>query len=216
MSVRIRHPEKLTYPESDGQPMGENTIQVKWIINLYTGLEGVFRDRPDVFVAADLFWYPVYGDPTIVTAPGVMVVIGRPKGDRGSYKQWEEGNVAPQVVFEVLSPSNTTQDRDNKFEHYRQYGVSEYYEYDPYGHALRVWTRRRKQFTPVTDVSGFVSPHLGVRFEVPGTEPMKVFGPDGKAFRSNLELLADAEAERRRAEALAARLRELGVDPDQV
>jgi Uma2 family endonuclease len=209
--------------------MGENTIQVKWIINLFNGLEAVFRDRPDVFVAADLFWYPVHGDPTTVTAPDVMVVIGRPKGDRGSYKRWEEGNVAPQVVFEVLSPSNTTQDRDDKLEHYRRYGVSEYYEYDPYGHVLRVWTRHRKQLVPVADVNGFVSPHLGLRFEVSGAEPMKVFDPNGKPFRSYLELLADAEAQQqaeakrrraeeseRRAEALAAKLRELGVDPDQV
>ncbi len=32
-----------------------------------------------------------------------MVVFGRPKGDRGSYKQWLENQIAPQVVFEILS-----------------------------------------------------------------------------------------------------------------
>lgn len=223
MSVRIRHPERLIYPESDGKPMGENTIQVKWIISLYNGLEATFRDRPDVFIAADLFWYPVYGDPTIITAPDVMVVIGRPKGERGSYKQWEEGNLAPQVVFEVLSPSNTTLDRDDKLEHYRRYGVEEYYEYDPYGHALRAWTRRRKQLVSVADANGFVSPRLGIRFGVPGTESMTVFRPAGRPFRSYLEILAEAEAqqqraenERKRVEVLAAKLRQLGVDPDQV
>lgn len=44
-----------------------------------------------------------------------MVVLGRPKGDppkvtlceRGSYQQWKENNIPPQVVFEVLSPGNT-------------------------------------------------------------------------------------------------------------
>ena len=59
-----------------------------------------------MFVAGDLLWYPVEGKPSIRTAPDVMVVFGRPKGDRGSYKQWEEDGIAPQVVFEVLSPGN--------------------------------------------------------------------------------------------------------------
>lgn len=223
MLLRIRHPEKLIYPESDGKPMGENTIQVKWIISLYNGLEAVFRDRPDVFVAADLFWYPVYGDPTYAQAPDVMVVVGRPKGDRPSYKQWEEGNVAPQVVFEILSPSNTAEEREKKFNFYQRHGVEEFYEYDPYNNRLQVWLRKRKKLVPVETVDGFVSPRLGIRFAVPGTEPMTVFRPDGRPFRSYLEILAEAEAqqqraenERKRAEALAARLRQLGVDPDQV
>jgi Uma2 family endonuclease len=32
-----------------------------------------------------------------------MVVFGRSKGDRGSYQQWKEDNIPPQVVFEILS-----------------------------------------------------------------------------------------------------------------
>jgi Uma2 family endonuclease len=216
MLVRIRHPEKLIYPETDGQPMGENTIQVKWIIELFNGLQAVFRDRPDVFVAANLFWYPVHGDPTTVLAPDVMVALGRPKGDRPSYKQWEEGGVAPQAVFEVLSPGNTTDEMDNKRKFFRRYGVEEYYEYDPYIHKLRVWQRSGRKLVAVKDVNGFVSLRLGIRFAVPGTEPMTVFRPDGRPFRTYLQLLADAEAQQQRAAALAAKLRELGVDPDTV
>lgn len=60
-----------------------------------------------VFVAGDLLWYPVEGNPKITQAPDVMVIFGVPKGDQGAYKQWEENNIAPQVVFEILSPSNT-------------------------------------------------------------------------------------------------------------
>ncbi|EAM49910.1 conserved hypothetical protein [Crocosphaera watsonii WH 8501] len=29
-----------------------------------------------------------------------MVVFCRPKEERGSYQQWKEDNIAPQVVFE--------------------------------------------------------------------------------------------------------------------
>ena len=60
-----------------------------------------------------------------------MVVFGRPKGYRGSYKQWEEGGIAPQVVFEILSPGNRPGKMQRKFQFYDRYGVEEYYVYDP-------------------------------------------------------------------------------------
>ncbi|HEY9644598.1 MAG TPA: hypothetical protein V6C57_29145 [Coleofasciculaceae cyanobacterium] len=40
-------------------------------------------------------------------APDVLVAFDRPKGKRDAYKQWEENGIAPQVVFEILSPDNT-------------------------------------------------------------------------------------------------------------
>jgi hypothetical protein len=72
VSTVTRIPEKLevVYPESDGQPMTENTLQFQWIVTLKGGLDAIFRNRIDVFVAGDLFWYPVEGDNAIRTAPG--------------------------------------------------------------------------------------------------------------------------------------------------
>ena len=60
-----------------------------------------------------------------------MVAFGRPKGYRGSYKQWEESGIAPQAVFEILSPNNRVPEMERKFRFYEQYGVEEYYIYDP-------------------------------------------------------------------------------------
>ena len=97
----------IVYPESDGQPVADNTRQLRWIVTLYGNLAALFRDRPDVFVGGNQFWYPVEGEPEVRAAPDVYVIFGRPKGDRGSYRQWEEENVPPTVVFEVLSPGNT-------------------------------------------------------------------------------------------------------------
>jgi hypothetical protein len=91
MAVVTSRKEQIVYPESDGKPMADNTKQFRWIVTLEGGFEALFRDREDVFVAGDLFWYPVEGRPDIRMAPDVMIVFGRPKGDRPSYKQWEEG-----------------------------------------------------------------------------------------------------------------------------
>ena len=108
----------IFYPETDGKPMAENTLQFRWIVTLEGGIDFVYHGRPDVFVAGDLLWYPVQGRPDICQAPDTLVAFGRPKGHRGSYKQWEEANIAPQVVFEVLSPGNRKPEMDRKFNFY--------------------------------------------------------------------------------------------------
>ena len=113
VSAQLPAPD-LDYPESDGQPMGDSTLQIRWIFTLFGNIDALFHDRVDIFVAANLFWYPVEGKPRIVTAPDVMVAFGRPKGERRVYKQWEEGGKAPQVVFEVLSHTNTVAEMEEK------------------------------------------------------------------------------------------------------
>ena len=96
MSIETKSPGSagIIYPESDGQPMAENTRQFEAITTIKGGLDAVFLDAPDVFVAGDLFWYPVEGNNQIRTAPDIMVAFGRPKGHRGSYQQWREGAIA--------------------------------------------------------------------------------------------------------------------------
>src|SRR5262245_53202889 len=101
----LRAPNPIIYPDCDGEPIAENTLQFEYIVTIKEGLEWEFRDD-NVFVAGDLFWYPEEGHPEIRTAPDTLLVFGRPKKHRYSYLQWEEEGIAPQVTFEVLSPSN--------------------------------------------------------------------------------------------------------------
>src|SRR5215470_17845154 len=111
------------YPESDGQPMADNTKQFQWIVTIKENLDALL---PNAFVAGDLFWYPLEGNNRIRQAPDVLVAFGRPKGHRGSYRQWEEDNIAPQVVFEVLSPGNLPSEMAEKLIFYEKHGVEEY------------------------------------------------------------------------------------------
>jgi Uma2 family endonuclease len=227
---------EIEYPDDDGEPMSDNTLQFKWIVLIKGNLDAVFRNDPRAFVAGNLLWYPVEGEPTIRAAPDAMVAFGRPKGRRGSYKQWEEDNVAPQVVFETLSPGNRPEEMARKFKFYEQYGVEEYYIYDPDDGAFEVWLRKGSRLERTKDVSVFVSPRLQIRFEPgPGPDNLKIFGPDGELFQTHsddidqlqaIRHIAEIEreqaaaareqaaAERERADRLAAKLRELGVEPD--
>ena len=61
----------IFYPESDGLPMAENTVQFDWISLLKWNLDVLFRAREDVFVAGDNFIYPVEGDNKLRLAPDV-------------------------------------------------------------------------------------------------------------------------------------------------
>lgn len=89
MAVQETTRSKSVYPESNGKPIAHNTRQLAAIVYLFDNLSALLASREDVFVAADLSWYPVEGHPEIRTAPDVMVVLGRPKGHRPSNKQWE-------------------------------------------------------------------------------------------------------------------------------
>jgi Uma2 family endonuclease len=171
----------IIYPESDGKPMADNTKQFRWIVVIEQNLEWLFVDQPDVFVAGDLLWYPVEGNNRLSTAPDAMVVFGRPKGDRGSYQQWREDNIPPQVVFEILSPSNTRRELDRKFLFYHNYGVEEYYLYDPDRNQLEGWCRSEDGWLDrIESMAGWLSPRLGIRFEL--DEELQLYRPDGVPF----------------------------------
>jgi Uma2 family endonuclease len=222
IDTSLQQERNIRYPESDGQPMAENTRQFRWIVMIKENLETLFQDQADVFVAGDLLWYPVEGHPKICRAPDAMVVFGRPKGDRGSYQQWEENGIVPQVVFEVRSPTNGFREMLDKLEFYDTYGVEEYYTYDPdpQRNDLTGFRRQDDRLRPIEAINGWVSPRLGIRFDTSGSE-LRIFRPDNAPFRSHQELeQIAARSEKRatqaeqRAAQLAARLRELGIDPD--
>src|SRR4051812_19794916 len=243
MSLLISKPPRpaIIYPDSDGQPMAENTQQYEWIVTIKGNLDLLFLDRTDVFVAGDLLWYPVEGDPKIRTAPDTMVAFGRPKGYRGSYRQWEEGGIAPQVVFEVLSPGNRPGKMGEKFQFYDRFGVEEYYVYDPDTNELGGFRRERDGLKLIPEMDGWASPLLGIRFDCTGPE-LKIEYPNGRPFLTFTELgirvrtmaeerdaiaqacdavarerdalAVERDRERERTEKLAARLRELGLDPE--
>jgi Uma2 family endonuclease len=227
----------IYYPDSDGLPMSDNTLQFTWIGILKWGLEAQYLSDPNIFIAGDHLIYPVEDDPKTRQAPDVYVAFDRPKHDRGSYKVWEEAGIFPQVVFEVWSPSNRFVQMRDKFAFYEKYGAEEYYIiYPEFPAHAEGWKREAGKFISISEIDGWISPRLGLRFSLKQGE-LSIFGPDGRELRSPAEIAADRDAEHRRAELekkraeeetaraktaveraaqLAARLREMGVDPDKL
>ena len=239
-------PEDLLYPDSDGKPIADSTLQFEWIVKLYENLSAQYYDDPNVLVVADLLWYAMHGQPTECTAPDTLVIFGRPKGHRGSYRQWREDGVAPQVVFEVLSPIGTTEEMDSKFAFYERHKVEEYYLYDPERAELFGWLRRGRRLKAIAPIDGWISPRLKIRFDLSG-DKLVIFTTDGERFLTFVEkfeqvreaerdnemaqrqlirakrqrekaedVQRNTEAIQQKIERMKAELRKHGVDPDKL
>ncbi|MDJ1182870.1 Uma2 family endonuclease [Roseofilum casamattae] len=243
--------EARLYPESDGKPMANNTVQFRLITTIVGGLSAWFQERDDVFVTGDLLWYPKKaGTLTAVEqslpfsqAPDIMVVFGVEKKDRGSYKQWEEGNIVPQVAMEIISPSNSTGEMEDKFRFYDYYGVEEYYVYNPQRNELQGWLRRGGRLTEIAQMEGWRSPLLQVSFSTL-SQDLQLFAPSGEAFGTYEDIVQERDRQRQetdrqrqekelerqekerqqeRAESaesnlqqLREKLRQLNIDPDSL
>lgn len=206
---------EMIYPDSDGKPMDDNTKQFRPIVTIKENLECLFAENDNVFIAGDLLWYPVEGDNKTCQTPDAMVVFGRPKGDQGSYKQWLENQIAPQLVFEILSPGNTKAEMRRKWQFYQRFGVEEYYLYDPDANYLQGWWRRGDQLEMIPAIDNWLSPRLQIRFQLESPQ-LAIFYADGSRFLTTLEIkqkaeLAEEQAQQERqqyreAEAKLARL----------
>jgi Uma2 family endonuclease len=205
--LKLKPRKEIFYPESDGKPLGETDYHIQTISYLYQALDAHFADVADVKILADIMFYYVEGNLSKVFSPDVAVVKGVGKHPRRTYKLWEEGQF-PQVVFEISSRSTWGEDLNKKWLLYQQFGVKEYYIFDPEydylpeplvayrlkkGELKKVVVKRNKIF----------SEELGLEIVDTG-EGLRLFDPKTKEF---IGTLADEYAARLKAEAEVLRLR---------
>ena len=148
-------------------------------------------------------------------APDVFVVQGVAKGERRTYRLWEEGQ-PPEVVFEITSRGSRLEDLGTKRAVYAMLGVREYFLYDPLGEYLRpplqgyrLQDGKYQRLPPGVEGS-IVSQALGLELRVEDGR-LRVFNPTtGERLLTPAEaLLARRVADARvsRAEAEVERLR---------
>jgi hypothetical protein len=83
---------QIHYPESDGKPMGATDVHIDALIYLREALRDYFRDDPLMYVAGNMLLYYEEGNPSACVAPDVFVVQGVAKGQRRTYRLWDEAN----------------------------------------------------------------------------------------------------------------------------
>ncbi len=217
---RVTHKD---LPETDGKPV-ENTYQPLQAALLTTVLNPVLeRLHPDgnFLIGADtaIYWRMTKDPMDGCRAPDWFYIANVPRlfeGEfRRSYVMWEEV-VSPLLVVECGSEERDGTPYRGKFWVYEQAIKAPYYAiWDPFRVRLEVFESVRLRYQPVaaTEHGRFRIPPMEVDFGIWEGTYQGCHASWLRAWNWNGNLIPTPEE---RAERLAARLRELGVDPDAV
>ncbi len=207
---------RVFYPDSDGKPFAEGDRHFRVMAYLINGLRMHFNDREDVYVSGNNFLYYEEGNSKARVSPDTYVVFGVGMHLRDKYLAWEEGGLAPDVVFEVTSKKTRREDTDTKLPLYeRTLRTPEYFLFDPTGDYLRPrlqgYRLQNGRYIRLELVnSRFHSEQLGLDLVQEG-ERLRLYNPaKGEFLPTALEQADRLAAEARRAqdaEAEVARLR---------
>jgi Uma2 family endonuclease len=202
--------QPIHYPERDGKPIAETDVHIDVLIYLREALKDYFRNEPQMYVAGNMLFYYEEGNPAACVAPDVFVVQGVAKGERRTYKLWEEGQ-PPTVVFEITSRGSRLEDLGTKRALYAILGVREYFLYDALGEYLRpplqgyrLQQGEYERMLP-TDQGQLVSQALSLELQVQDGQLQVVDPATGERLLTPAEAHAArrTEAEARQAEAVA-------------
>lgn len=207
--LKVKKHAEIYYPERDGKPMGETDWHIQTISYLYQTLEVYFSSLSDVKILADIMFYYEEGNPRKVFSPDVAVVKGVGNHRRRIYKLWEEKQF-PQVVFEISSRATWGEDLNKKWLLYQNFGVKEYYifdpEYDYLPEPLVAYRLKRGELKQVSVKNGRIfSDELGLEIVDTG-DGLRLFNPATREFLGTLSeehqarLAAEAEVEQLREE----------------
>jgi len=147
--------DEVEYPE--GNWIAQSISHGDAVRQAATALHHHLRERQDVLVAMELMVYYQRGNNKAKLQPDVQVVFGVRRGDRSSFRVWEEGK-APDFVLEVASPSTQENDAEHKAREYARIGVREYWRLDPQGSLLESplvgYELSAGQYEPLQPVEG--------------------------------------------------------------
>lgn len=187
---------------------------------LYSSWAGPGQGRP-FLVLANVGLFSMPRNPAIV--PDVMLSLDVTAPEDiwriRSYFVWEFGK-PPDVVIEIVSNTKGGE-KDSKFADYAHIGVPYYVIYDPIqslkGDILEVYELRGGRYQRLAD-PWLANAGLGLvlwegTFEGLQTTWLRWCDHEGVVIPTGAEQSA---SERQRAERLAARLRQMGIDPEQL
>lgn len=234
-------PKGVAFPPGDlysDEPPLESSLHLQQLLLLIACLNWFWKDRDSYFAAGNLtvYYSPHQRKSEDFRGPDFFVVLGTEKRPRKSWVVWEEGGKYPNVIVELLSDSTAKTDRGLKKEIYQDtFRTPDYFWFDPDSlefEGFHLLDGAYHMLPP--NEHGWLWSHqlqlyLGVhenqlRFFTPDGELVPT--PEESAEAANQQVEAAnqqieterqrAEAERQRSENLAAKLRELGIDPDGV
>ncbi|CBN54159.1 conserved hypothetical protein [Kamptonema sp. PCC 6506] len=228
----------------DGEPMESNNHRISMNL-LIQSLKYHWRDRSDFFVGGNMFVYYSANQVKNqdFKGPDFFVVLDVDGTiNRDAWIAWEEDSRLPDLVVELTSPSTAEVDVTTKKDIYeRKLKTQDYFVYEPnIATSLRGWTliNRRYQSLSPNEQGRLYCESLGLWlgvwegkvencqgnwlrfFEADGN--LVLMGDEAETQRAEFErqqkeqAIQQLEIERQQKERLAAKLRELGINPDEI
>ncbi len=220
-------PEDVILPPSDlysDEPPLETELHLRQIILLFKCLEWLWRDRTDFYAAGNLTIYYSFSKSKSedFRGPDFFVVLDTERKARKSWVVWEEDGKYPNVILEILSESTDHTDKEVKKKLYQNtFRTPDYFWFDPYTLEFAGFHLVDGKYQPLeaNNQGHLWSQQLGLYLGI-HQGLLRFFTPEGQLIPTPEE---EAESERQqkelalsRAERLAAKLRELNIDPDTI
>ncbi|WP_017653578.1 Uma2 family endonuclease [Fortiea contorta] len=211
---------------SDEPPL-ESELHLEQIMLLLKCLKWLWRDRHDFYAAGNLTIY--YSENQRKTehfrGPDFFVVLDTERKTRKSWVVWEEEGKYPHVILEILSQSTANIDRNSKKKLYQDtFRTPDYFWFDPYTLEFAGFHLLDGKYHPLEPNnqghlwSQQLNLYLGIYQGL-----LRFFTPAGELVPTPEEVAELAEYERQqkeiaeqKVEKLAAKLRELNIDPDAI
>ncbi|HEY9802168.1 MAG TPA: Uma2 family endonuclease [Leptolyngbyaceae cyanobacterium] len=220
-------PSDVIFPPGDlysDEPPLETKLHLRQIILLLTCLEWLWRDRNDFYAAGNLtiYYSPRQLKSEYFRGPDFFVVLGCERKTRKSWVVWEEDGKYPNFILEILSDSTAKTDRNLKKEIYQNtFRTFDYFWFDPYTLEFAGFHLVDGEYQPLQpDEQGYLwSQQLGLYLRV--HQGLLRFFTADRQLVPTPEETADQTQQRieqveQKAERLAAKLRELNIDPDTI
>ena len=210
----------VTFPPSDlysDEPTVETELHLRQIILLFKCLEWLWKDRTDFYAAGNLtiYYSPNQKKSQFFRGPDFFVVLKTERKTRKSWVVWEEDGKYPNFILEILSPTTANTDREYKKELYQNtFRTPDYFWFDPYTLEFAGFHLVDGEYQPLEEnQQGHLwSRQLGLYLGI-YQGLLRYFTPAGELVPTPEET---AEKEARKSERLAAKLRELNIDPDTI
>ncbi|AFZ22559.1 hypothetical protein Cylst_0183 [Cylindrospermum stagnale PCC 7417] len=212
--------QEIIFPSSDlysDEPPLETELHLRQIILLFKCLEWLWRDRNDFYAAGNLtiYYSPHQRKSEDFRGPDFFVVLDTERKTRKSWVVWEEDGKYPHVIVEILSPKTAATDKDLKKKIYQDtFRTPDYFWFDPYTLEFAGFHLVDGAYQPLAanEQGHLWSQQLGLYLGI-HQGLLRFFTSVGQLVPTPEEV---AEQETQRAERLAAKLRELNIDPDTI
>lgn len=216
---------EIIFPPSDlysDEPPLETELHLRQILLLIQSLEQFWQDRNDFYAFGNLtvYYSPKQRKSEDFRGPDFFVVLGTERKPRKSWVVWEEEGKYPNVIVEILSDSTAETDRGLKKQIYQDtFRTPDYFWLDPNSLEFAGFHLVDGQYQPIQpNPQGWLWSQQLQLFLGIQERQLRFFTPEGQLLLSPEELAQAKQQRATEAEArnqkLAAKLRELGIDPD--